>query len=90
MGKKTYEELLKIAESRLEEMDEQMQMLDPSDLGGGRKGRAAYDEIFRVLNGAKFRDKRGKAFPPPVWQSLRELSAVFFRPLFIQLADGLV
>lgn len=43
-----YEELLKIAGARLEEMDEQMQMLDPSDLGGGRKGREAYNEIFRI------------------------------------------
>ena len=42
----SYEELLKIAGvDRLEAMDEQMQMLSPSDVG-----RKAYREIFRLYN----------------------------------------
>ena len=45
-----YEKLLKIAGSRLEEMDEQLRMLAPGDLGGGREGRAAYSELFATYN----------------------------------------
>ena len=44
----SYEELFAIAGNRLEEMDGQMQMLEPSDFGGGLKGRTAYDETFRL------------------------------------------
>ena len=45
MNQMAYEELLKIAGNRLEEMEEQMQMLSPDDLGGGQKGREAYRAI---------------------------------------------
>ena len=46
MGEKTYEELLKIAGPRLEELDETMQMLEPGAFGRDAKGRLAYDAIF--------------------------------------------
>lgn len=42
----TYEELLKIAGGRLEAMDEQIQMLSPSDVGG----KAAYRKIMKVYD----------------------------------------
>lgn len=42
---KNYEELLKVAGSRLEVMEEQMQMLSPSDVG-----RTAYKKIVRLYN----------------------------------------
>ena len=41
MSEKTYEELLKIAGPRLEELDETMRMLEPDAFG-----RATYDAIF--------------------------------------------
>lgn len=44
----SYEELIRITEGRIEEMDGILQMLAPSDFGGGPKGRTAYHETFRL------------------------------------------
>lgn len=71
MGEKTYEELLKIAGSRLEEMDEQMQMLDPSDLGGSRKGRFAYNAIIAAYQ--RFADTGDMRYFEQVSDSLRRI-----------------
>ena len=68
MGEKTYEELLKIAGSRLEELDEAMEMLEPRIFGRRAKGRLAYDAIFAVYQ--RFADTGDMSYFEKVSESL--------------------
>ena len=71
MGKKTYEELLKIAGPRLEELDETMQMLEPGAFGRGAKGRLAYDAIFAAYQ--RFADTGDMRYFEQVSDGLRRI-----------------